>query len=93
MIKISKIYSHCKKRYGLSIRAMRWYVTIGILPQPIHIGRDGYWEKNILQKIKRIMKLKNLTKKVTITTIKIKKAYSIEDIKEMLKKEREGDGQ
>ena len=46
MIKISKIYSHCKKRYGLSIRAMRWYVTIGILPQPIHIGRDGYWEKN-----------------------------------------------
>ena len=90
MIKISRIYSHCKKRYGLSIRAMQWYVSIGILPQPTHIGRDAYWEKNILQKVKRIMKLKSLTKKVIITTTKIKKAYSIEDIKEMLKKERDG---
>ena len=43
LIPIARFYSDAEK-IGFSVRTLQWYVTEGLLPKPVHVGKEAYYK-------------------------------------------------
>lgn len=74
---VDEIYKIIETKLGLPKRVVRWYVTIGLIPQPERNGRKSFYDlkkTNLLDRLRAIKLLQNDFK------------YQLEDIKGILDK-------
>lgn len=49
-----------KKGIAITRRTIQYYCEIGVIPKPIHIGRNAYFEKSIIDQLCSLFILKNV---------------------------------
>ena len=84
MIHVNTVYERIEKELGLSKRTMRWYVTEQLIPQPVHEGKEAYYDLKDAQLIEKLKIIKLLQNKL---------GYGLHEIKCIMKLYQDSDAE